>query len=133
MLYYGVRNKPAWINSEANTQIFADPKIWQSDPENELSHPIFGTVREEYLSSDGSIMFESCNNIISRGILEKYIDMTPNKDNKQLKVKVSQVALNLTPGTKESMDFLNNVGNAMAEAFYTPFVNYIDYKWEKEL
>jgi len=28
MLYYGVKNKPAWINSEAKTQIFADPKIW---------------------------------------------------------------------------------------------------------
>jgi len=82
MLYYGIKNKPAWINSEANNQIFADPQIWQSDPTNELSHPIFGTVREEFISSNGSIMFESPNNIISRGILEKYIDMTPRKDNK---------------------------------------------------
>ena len=89
MLYYGVKNKAAWIDSEANSQIFVDPIIWQSDPDNELSHPIFGTVREECKCNNGAIMFESYNNIISRDILEKYIDLTPSIDNKQLKVKVS--------------------------------------------
>jgi len=77
-------------------------------------------------------MFESCNNVISREILEQYIDLTPSLDSKQLKVKVSQVSLNLTPGSDDSLEFLDNVDKALPEAFYTPFVNYIDYKWDRE-
>jgi len=89
MLLYGVKSKAAWVDSEANNQIFVDPIIWQNDPENELTHPIFGTVREEFKSVNGAIMFESKSNIISRGILEEYIDLTPSIENKQLRVKVS--------------------------------------------
>jgi len=29
MLLYGVKSKAAWVDSEANNQIFVDPIIWQ--------------------------------------------------------------------------------------------------------
>jgi len=75
MLYYGIKKKKTWIDSQAKSQIFVNPDIWQSDPKNELSHPIFGKIKEEFKNASGVVMFESLNNMISRDILEKYVDL----------------------------------------------------------
>jgi len=45
---------------------------------------------------------------------------------------VSQVPLNLEIGSKDSKIFLEKVEKTNNEAFYTPFVHYIDNKWDKE-
>lgn len=48
-----------------------------------------------------------------------------------MEIMVSSIPLSLEPGSKNSLDFLQDVMDANDEAFYTDFSSIIDYKWKK--
>jgi len=64
-------------------------------------------------------------------MIEEYIDLKPKKveDGTQLTIQVSQVPLNLTQGSNDSLKFLDCNKISLPEAFNTSFVNYINFKW----
>jgi len=66
-------------------------------------------------------------------MIEEHIEY-PDKaeDGMQLSIQVSQVPLNLTRGSSDSLEFLDCISNSLSESFYTSFVNYIDFKWEND-
>jgi len=66
-------------------------------------------------------------------MLEEHIEMSPEEGKgTQLSVKVSQVPLNLVPGTNDSLEFLDVINASLDNAFYTPFSQYINYKWDND-
>ena len=64
--------------------------------------------------------------------MKEYIDFDKTEGRNQITVKVSKIALNLDVASSESIDFLEMMEDTLDEAFETPFVNFIDYKWKNE-
>ena len=65
---------------------------------------------------------------ISKDLLENFVDFHSLKK-QEIQVKVSTIKVNLSQGSKNSLDFLKATTGLNDEAFYTKFANFIDYKW----
>ena len=128
LLYYGVKEMPLWVNEKAADQIFVKPTFWA-----DLKDPVFGEIIDKKTKNKSSVKyFESYSPIISKKKLEEHIDFKSTKHKKLINIEVCQVPLNLEPGSKDSLEFLDVIAEANDEALYQNFAHLINYKWKNQ-
>ena len=68
--------------------------------------------------------------IISKDLLKEYIDFDPKDQKKRrIVIKVFVACLNLKTGSDDSLESLTCIQDALPEAFPTPFIHLMRYKW----
>lgn len=118
--YYSMTHNGADMRKLLNKTLFLP-----SFPTQDLVLPVIGHLGN---GKDFKMFVDETRNISMKKI-ETYVNLN-HDEQKIVECTSSRIALNLFPGSEESLHFLRNLQEADNDVLYSsPLQNFIDYKW----
>lgn len=120
---YAVKNKGMAMKRMLDATLFTE-----SPALSNVQLPIIGYIN----NGKDELMFQDENRHIHLDMLKQYVDFD-DSCNKIIECACSRIALNLEPGSSDSLDFLNLIRDANDDVLYSsPLEQFVQYKWNTQ-